>query len=59
MTRKDKIAFIKSSGRKTHKHDELPKMTQQELDTLLREVVQGLIRESEIMANAYLNKQKR
>lgn len=55
MTRKDKIAFIKSSKRKTHVYSDLNKYTEQQLNDVIREIVQGLIRESEIIANAYIN----
>ncbi len=55
MTRKDKVAFIKSSKRKTHVYNDLNKYTDQQLNDVIREIVQGLIRESEIIANAYIN----
>jgi hypothetical protein len=55
MTRRDKIAFIKSSKRKTHVYSDLNKYTEQQLNDVIREIVQGLIRESEIIANAYIN----
>ena len=55
MTKKDKIAFIKSSKRKTHVHSDLPRFSDQQLNDLIREIVQGLVRESEIIANAYIN----
>ncbi len=55
MTRRDKIAFIKSSKRKTHVYSDLTKYTEQQLNDVIREIVQGLIRESEIIANAYIN----
>ncbi len=55
MTRKDKIAFIKSSKRKTHVYNDLHRFSDPQLDGLIREIVQGLIRESEIIANAYIN----
>jgi hypothetical protein len=55
MTKKDKIAFIKSSKRKTHVYNNLDRYTDQQLNDVIREIVQGLIRESEIIANAYIN----
>jgi hypothetical protein len=55
MTKKDKIAFIKSSKRKTHVYNNLERYTEQQLNDVIREIVQGLIRESEIIANAYIN----
>ena len=55
MTKKDKIAFIKSSKRKTHVYNDLNRYSDQELNDVIREIVQGLIRESEIIANAYIN----
>lgn len=55
MTKKDKIAFIKSSKRKTHVYQDLNRYTDQQLNDVIREIVQGLIRESEIIANAYIN----
>jgi hypothetical protein len=55
MTKKDKIAFIKSSKRKTHVYNDLNRYSDQQLDDVIREIVQGLIRESEIIANAYIN----
>ncbi len=55
MTRKDKITFIKRSKRKTHVYSDLNKYTEQQLNDVIREIVQGLIRESEIIANAYIN----
>ncbi len=55
MTKKDKIAFIKSSKRKTHVYNNLDRYTEQQLNDVIREIVQGLIRESEIIANAYIN----
>ena len=55
MTKKDKIAFIKSSKRKTHVYNDLNRYTDQQLNDVIREIVQGLIRESEIIANAYIN----
>ena len=55
MTKKDKIAFIKSSKRKSHVYNDLLRYTDQQLDELIREIVQGLVRESEIIANAYIN----
>ena len=55
MTKKDKIAFIKSSKRKTHVYNDLNRYTEQQLNDVIREIVQGLIRESEIIANAYIN----
>lgn len=55
MTKKDKIAFIKSSKRKTHVYNDLHRYSDHQLDGLIREIVQGLIRESEIIANAYIN----
>ena len=55
MTKKDKIAFIKSSKRKTHVYQDLNGYTDQQLNDVIREIVQGLIRESEIIANAYIN----
>ncbi|MBL7962764.1 MAG: hypothetical protein JNM31_02865 [Flavobacteriales bacterium] len=55
MTKKDKIAFIKSSKRKTHVYNDLHKYNDQQLNDLIREIVQGLVRESEIIANAYIN----
>ncbi|MDQ5883564.1 MAG: hypothetical protein QG654_478 [Patescibacteria group bacterium] len=54
MTRKDKITFIKNSKRKTHVHSELEKYTDQQLDEVIREIVKRLIRESEIIAKAYI-----
>jgi predicted nucleic acid-binding OB-fold protein len=55
MTRKDKIAFIKSSKRKTHVYNDLTRYTEQQLNDVIREIVHGLVRESEIIANAYIN----
>jgi hypothetical protein len=55
MTKKDKIAFIKSSKRKTHVYHDLNRHSDQQLNDIIREIVQGLIRESEIIANAYIN----
>jgi len=55
MTKKDKIAFIKSSKRKTHVYNNLDRYTEQQLNDVIREIVQGLVRESEIIANAYIN----
>ncbi|MBL8001619.1 MAG: hypothetical protein JNL05_06620 [Flavobacteriales bacterium] len=55
MTKKDKIAFIKSSKRKTHVYQDLTRYSDQQLNDLIREIVQGLVRESEIVANAYIN----
>jgi hypothetical protein len=55
MTKKDKIAFIKSSKRKTHVYHDLNRYSDQQLNDIIREIVQGLIRESEIIANAYIN----
>jgi hypothetical protein len=55
MTKKDKIAFIKSSKRKTHVYQDLNGYTDQQLNDVIREIVQGLIRESEIISNAYIN----
>ncbi|MEO8590644.1 MAG: hypothetical protein ABI432_14815 [Flavobacteriales bacterium] len=55
MTKRDKIAFIKSSKRKTHVYNDLNRYTDQQLNDVIREIVQGLIRESEIIANAYIN----
>jgi hypothetical protein len=55
MTKKDKIAFIKSSKRKTHVYNDLARYTDQQLNDVIREIVHGLVRESEIIANAYIN----
>ena len=55
MTKKDKIAFIKSSKRKSHVYNDLQRYSDQQLDELIREIVQGLVRESELIANAYMN----
>jgi hypothetical protein len=55
MTKKDKIAFIKSSKRKTHVYNDLHRFSDQQLNDVIREIVQGLVRESEIIANAYIN----
>ena len=55
MTKKDKIAFIKSSKRKTHVYSDLHRFSDTQLNELIREIVQGLVRESEIIANAYIN----
>lgn len=55
MTRKDKIAFIKSSKRKTHVYNDLARYTEEQLNDVIREIVHGLVRESEIIANAYIN----
>lgn len=55
MTKKDKIAFIKSSKRKSHVYNDLLRYSDKQLDELIREIVQGLVRESEIIANAYIN----
>ena len=55
MTKKDKIAFIKSSKRKTHVYSDLARYTDQQLNDVIREIVHGLVRESEIIANAYIN----
>jgi hypothetical protein len=55
MTKKDKIAFIRSSKRKTHVYNDLQRFSDQQLNDLIREIAQGLVRESEIIANAYIN----
>lgn len=55
MTKKDKIAFIKSSKRKSHVYNDLHRYSDPQLDELIREIVQGLVRESELIANAYMN----
>lgn len=55
MTKKDKIAFIKSSKRKSHVYNDLHRYSDQQLNELIREIVQGLVRESELIANAYIN----
>lgn len=55
MTKKDKIAFIRSSKRKTHVYNDLHRFSDNQLNELIREIVQGLVRESEIIANAYIN----
>ena len=55
MTKKDKIACIKSSKRKTHVYQDLTRYSDEQLNGVIREIVQGLIRESEIIANAYIN----
>lgn len=55
MTKKDKIAFIKSSKRKSHVYNDLHRYADHQLDELIREIVQGLVRESELIANAYIN----
>lgn len=55
MTKKDKIAFIKSSKRKTHVYHDLARYSDQQLNDVIREIVHGLVRESEIIANAYIN----
>ena len=55
MTKKDKIAFIKSSKRKAHVYNVLHRFSDTQLNELIREIVQGLVRESEIIANAYIN----
>lgn len=55
MTKKDKIAFIRSSKRKTHVYNDLHRFSDQQLNELIREIAQGLVRESEIIANAYIN----
>jgi len=55
MTRKDKIAFIKGSKRKTHVYGDLGRYTEQQLNDVIREIAHGLVRESEIIANAYIN----
>ena len=55
MTKKDKIAFIKSSKRKTHVYQDLTRYSDEQLNGVIREIVQGLIRKSEIIANAYIN----
>ncbi len=55
MTKKDKIAFIKSSKRKSHVYNDLQSFSENQLNDLIREIVQGLVRESEIIANAYIN----
>lgn len=55
MTKKDKIAFIKSSRRKSYVYNDLHRYSDQQLDELIREIVQGLVRESELIANAYIN----
>lgn len=55
MTKKDKIAFIKSSKRKSHVYNDLHHYSDQQLNELIREIVQGLVRESEVIANAYIN----
>ena len=48
MTKKDKIAFIKSSKRKTHVDNDLNSYTDQQLNDVIREMATGLIRESQI-----------
>ncbi len=58
MTKKDKIAFIKAGDHKTYSHDELAKMTDQQLNEHIREIVQILVRKSEIIASAYLSAHK-
>lgn len=55
MTKKDKIAFIMSSKRKAHVYNDLHHYSDHQLDELIREIVQGLVRESELIANAYIN----
>ena len=55
MTKKDKIAFIRSSKRKTHVYNDLHRFSDNQLNELIREIVQGLVRESELIANAYIN----
>ena len=46
MTKKDKIAFIRSSKRKTHVYNDLQRYSDQQLNDLIREIVQGLVRVS-------------
>jgi uncharacterized protein YejL (UPF0352 family) len=36
-------------------YNDLSRYSDQQLDGVIREIVQGLIRESEIIANAYIN----
>jgi len=55
MTKTDKIDFIRSSKRKVRVYNELHRFTDDQLNLLIREIVQGLVRESEIIANAYIN----
>ena len=55
MTKTDKIDFIRSSKRKARVYNELHRFTDDQLNLLIREIVQGLVRESEIIANAYIN----
>jgi hypothetical protein len=43
MTKKDKIAFIKSSKRKSHVYNDLQRYSDQQLNDLIREIVQGLV----------------
>ena len=51
----NRIRSIKSSKRKPHVYSDLNRFSDQQLNDLIREIVQGLIRESEIIANAYIN----
>lgn len=55
MSKKDKIAFIRSSKRRSHIYGELHHYSDQQLDKVIREIVRGLLRESELIANAYIN----
>jgi len=53
--RKWKIDWIKSSKRKTHIYPFLHEYNNQQLNDVIHEIAQGLIRESEVIANAYIN----
>ncbi len=57
MTKKDKISFIKSSkhGKVVAGGAKLEGYTQKELDEMIREIVKGIVSDSEIIANAYIN----
>ena len=53
--RKWKIRWIKGSKRKTHLYDTLHRFGDQELNDLIHDIVRGLIREAEIISNAYIS----
>jgi hypothetical protein len=53
--RKWKIDWIKGGRHKTHIHDSLHQYNDQQLNDVIREIVQSLIRQSEIIASSYIN----
>ncbi len=55
--RRWKIGWIKSSRRKINlyvRYEQLNRCTDKQLNDMIAIIVQGLIRESEIVANAYI-----